>query len=64
VKIHNVSIEQAALEFNTNYRTLSRYCKKVLNIWLSILKHVTINSGDAVVIFSQFSLKLNNLFVW
>jgi len=29
VKLHNLSIRQATLEFNMNYRTLSRYCKKI-----------------------------------
>jgi len=29
VKIHNLSIRQAALEFNMNYRVLSSYCKKI-----------------------------------
>jgi len=28
VKIHNLSIRQAALGFNMNYRALSGYCKK------------------------------------
>jgi len=29
VKIHNLFIRQAAVEFNMNYRVLSRYCKKI-----------------------------------
>jgi len=29
MKLHNLSIRQAALEFNMNYRTLSHYCKKI-----------------------------------
>jgi len=29
MKIHNLSIRQVALEFNINYCTLSRYCKKI-----------------------------------
>jgi len=29
MKIHNLSIRQAELEFNTNYRILNRYCKKI-----------------------------------
>jgi len=29
VKIHNLSIRQAALEFNMNHRALSHYCKKI-----------------------------------
>jgi len=29
VKIHNLSIWQAALEFNMDYCALSRYCKKI-----------------------------------
>jgi len=27
VKVHNLPIRQAALEFNMNYRALYRYCK-------------------------------------
>jgi len=27
VKIYNLSIRQATLEFNTDYRALSHYCK-------------------------------------
>jgi len=29
VKLYNLSILQATSEFNMNYRTLSRYCKKI-----------------------------------
>jgi len=29
VKIHNLSIQEAALKFNMNYRALSRYRKKI-----------------------------------
>jgi len=28
VKIHNLFIQQIALEFNMNYRVLNRYCEK------------------------------------
>jgi len=30
VKLHNLSIWQVVSEFNMNYRTLSCYCKKIL----------------------------------
>jgi len=36
MKIHNLSIRKAALEFNMSYCILSHYCKK-------IPEHVTIN---------------------
>jgi len=32
VKIHNLSIQQVALEFNMNYRASNRYCEKILNM--------------------------------
>jgi len=36
VKVHNLPIRQAALEFNMNYRALYRYCKnpwRCVPIW-------------------------------
>jgi len=40
-----LSIRQAALEFNINYRALSHYCKKIPEYDLgTILECVTINS--------------------
>jgi len=41
VKIHNLSIRQAILEFNMNYCTVSRYYKKRIYDYQS--KRVTIN---------------------
>jgi len=29
VKLYNLSIRQVTSEFNMNYRTLNRYCKKI-----------------------------------
>jgi len=55
VKIYNLFIQQAALEFNMNFRALR--CKlwwllqKVLNIWLLILECVTVNP-ELIVTFS------------
>jgi len=64
IKIHNLSIRQATLEFNMNYCALSHYYKKILeydyqpwNMWQST------SSMELIVTFSQFHLKLNNLFV-
>jgi len=55
VKIHNLSIRQAELGFNMNYRALSDYCKKSWicnyqpwNVWRSI------SSMELIVTFLQF----------
>jgi len=66
MKIHDLFIRhflQAALGFNINYRAL-RLLQKVLN-----MNYQSWNVGQStpsmglIVTFSQFYLKLNNLFV-
>jgi len=58
---------QDALEFNMIIikciKCIKWLLQKVLNMWLPTLKRVTINPEYGVVTFSQFYLKLNNLFV-
>jgi len=60
VKIHNLPIRHAALEFNMNYRALRDYCKKSWTCnYLSWNVWQLTSTIKLIVTFSQFHLKLN-----